>query len=74
MLYLTLLSPVLAFPALLFMERLERWTTATIDGRPSEPWPRGEKPETSAPQPKRSRARVGRPMRGAPLHSGLGGR
>jgi hypothetical protein len=74
MLYLTLLSPVLAFPALLFMEWLEGWTTATINERPSEPWPRGETPGTSAPQPKRSRPRAGRPVRDAPLHSGLGGR
>jgi hypothetical protein len=74
MLYLTLLSPVLAFPALLFMEWLERWTMATINGRPSERWPRREKPETVAPQPRRSRERAGRPVRGAPLDSGLGGR
>ena len=26
-LYLTLLTPVLALPALLFIDRLERWTT-----------------------------------------------
>jgi hypothetical protein len=74
MLYLTLLSPVLAFPALLFMEWLERWTMASIDGRRSEPWPRREKPAMSVPQPRRSRARAGRPVRGAPLHGGLGGR
>jgi hypothetical protein len=38
LLVLTLLSPLLAIPALLLMERFERWTLTQPAGRLSEPW------------------------------------
>lgn len=74
MLYLTLLSPIIAFPALLFMEWLERWTMASIGGRPSAPWLRREKPEPAVRQGRLSQTRGAPAIRRAPVHSGLGGR
>jgi hypothetical protein len=73
MLYVTLLSPVFAFPALLFLEWLERWTMASISGRPSEPWLRPEKPQTPPRANTPRRARTASAVQRAPLHSGLGG-
>jgi hypothetical protein len=58
MLYLTLLSPILAFPALLFMDWLERWTMASISGPAFQPWLRPEKSQTPAREARRSYARA----------------
>ena len=66
MLYLTLLSPVLAFPALLFLEWLERWTMASISGRPPEPWLRPEKPQTLAREARRIHGSAGSTVLHAP--------
>ena len=55
MIYLTLLSPVLAIPALLLMERLERWTTVGPATEPSLAWTRRENVTTPAPHAARRR-------------------
>ena len=66
MLYLTLLSPILAFPALLFMEWLERWTMASISGPSSQRWLRPEKPQRPAREARRSQARAASSVQHAP--------
>jgi hypothetical protein len=66
MLYLTLLSPILAFPALLFMEWLERWTMASISGPASQPWLRAERPQRPAREARRSQARAASSVQHAP--------
>ena len=66
MLYLTLLSPILAFPALLFMEWLERWTMARISGPASQPWLRAERPQRPAREARRSQARAASSVQHAP--------
>ena len=58
MLYLTLLSPLLAFPALLFMDWLERWTMASIRRPASPPQVRPEKPQTPAREARRIQVRA----------------
>ena len=74
MLYLTLLSPVLAFPGLLFLEWLERWTIASSSGPPSEPWLRPEKPQAPPRAATPNRGRAGSAVQRVPLHSGLSDR